>query len=55
MAVFSKSILIMLMFLGGCAGSISGGIKNIRILVLLKLIKREITKFSSKGSNSNKN
>ena len=42
--VFSKSILIMLMFLGGCAGSISGGIKNIRILVLLKLIKREITK-----------
>lgn len=42
--VFSKAILIMLMFMGGCAGSISGGIKNIRILVLLKLIKREVTK-----------
>lgn len=41
---FSKIILFSLMFVGGCAGSTGGGIKNIRILVLLKLIKREITK-----------
>lgn len=41
---FSKIILFSLMFIGGCAGSTGGGIKNIRILVLLKLIKREITK-----------
>lgn len=41
---FSKSILLMLMFVGGSAGSTGGGIKVVRILVLLKLIKREILK-----------
>lgn len=41
---FSKSILFMLMFVGGCAGSTTGAIKNIRILVMLKLIKREVSK-----------
>lgn len=41
---FSKSILFLLMFVGGCAGSTSGGIKNIRILVLAKLVKREFRK-----------
>ncbi|WP_027623394.1 TrkH family potassium uptake protein [Clostridium lundense] len=41
---FSKGILFMLMFIGGCAGSTAGGIKNIRILVFIKLIKREISK-----------
>src|SRR5699024_8701773 len=41
---FSKLILFSLMFVGGCAGSTAGGIKNIRILVLLRLIKREFLK-----------
>jgi len=41
---FSKSILFVLMFIGGSAGSTSGGMKGIRILVLLKLVKREIAK-----------
>lgn len=41
---FSKSILFLLMFVGGCAGSTGGGIKNIRILVLFKLVKREFSK-----------
>lgn len=41
---FSKGILFVLMFVGGCAGSTGGGMKSIRILVLLKLIKREIMK-----------
>ncbi|MFA9397108.1 MAG: TrkH family potassium uptake protein [Clostridiaceae bacterium] len=41
---FSKSILFMLMFVGGCAGSTGGSIKNIRILVLIKLVKRETYK-----------
>ncbi|MCF6461926.1 TrkH family potassium uptake protein [Clostridium sp. Cult1] len=41
---FSKTILFSLMFVGGCAGSTGGGMKNIRILVLLKLVKREISK-----------
>lgn len=41
---FSKAVLFLLMFVGGCAGSTAGGIKTIRILVLLKLIKREVQK-----------
>lgn len=41
---FSKAILFLLMFVGGCAGSTAGGMKSIRILALLKLIKREVAK-----------
>ena len=41
---FSKLILFILMFLGGCAGSTAGGIKIIRILILIKAIKREFFK-----------
>ena len=39
---FSKSILVMLMFIGACAGSTGGGIKVSRILILLKSIIKEI-------------
>lgn len=38
---FSKGIIFILMFLGACAGSTAGGFKLSRVLVLLKLIKRE--------------
>ena len=41
---FSKGILVILMLVGGSAGSTAGGIKVIRILVMFKLIKREILK-----------
>ncbi|KPU45724.1 Trk system potassium uptake protein TrkG [Oxobacter pfennigii] len=41
---FSKIILFMLMFIGGCAGSTAGAIKNIRILMLFKIMKRELLK-----------
>ncbi len=41
---FSKGILLLLMFVGASAGSTAGGMKVIRILVILKLIKREILK-----------
>ncbi len=41
---FSKFILFILMFIGGCAGSTAGGMKCIRVVVLLKLIKREFQK-----------
>ncbi len=41
---FSKAILLLLMFIGGCAGSTAGGMKVVRILVILKLIKREVLK-----------
>lgn len=39
---FSKSILVMLMFIGACAGSTGGGIKVSRVLILLKSIIKEI-------------
>lgn len=38
----SKSILVLLMFVGACAGSTGGGIKVSRILIYLKSIKKEI-------------
>lgn len=41
---FSKAILFLLMFIGGSAGSTAGGMKVIRILVIFKVIKREILK-----------
>jgi trk system potassium uptake protein TrkH len=41
---FSKWVLLILMFIGGCAGSTSGAIKNIRILILFKKGYREIYK-----------
>lgn len=39
---FSKMILFILMFIGGCSSSTGGGIKVIRILLLFKLLKRGI-------------
>jgi len=41
---FSKLILFVLMFIGGCAGSTAGGMKAVRIVVLAKLVKWEIQK-----------
>lgn len=38
----SQSILVLLMFVGACAGSTGGGIKVSRILVLLKSIVKEV-------------
>lgn len=43
---FSKLLLIMLMFGGGCAGSTSGGIKQIRIMMVIKFIYNEIKKLT---------
>jgi len=42
--VFSKTILFFLMFVGGCAGSTAGAIKNIRFLILFKAAKRDLLK-----------
>ncbi len=36
---FSKGILLLLMFMGGCAGSTSGGLKISRMVLLVKLIQ----------------
>ncbi|HBV97059.1 MAG: potassium transporter [Peptococcaceae bacterium BICA1-7] len=40
----SKMVLLVLMFVGGCAGSTGGGIKVSRILILIKGISRQIMK-----------
>lgn len=40
--VFSQSILICLMFIGGMVGSTSGGMKQARILIMLKQAYREL-------------
>jgi trk system potassium uptake protein TrkH len=41
----SKVLLILLMYIGGCAGSTGGGMKNIRVLVVLKKVMREVHLF----------
>ena len=39
---FSKSIIIILMFVGACAGSTGGGMKVSRIMIFIKSIAKEI-------------
>jgi len=39
---FAQYFLLILMFIGGCAGSTGGAIKHVRILILLKSFKREL-------------
>ncbi len=44
---FSKSILLLLMICGACAGSTGGGFKLARILLLFKSLRRNIRKLMS--------
>ncbi len=39
---FSKLVLILVMFVGGCAGSTAGGVKVSRLVILFKGLKREL-------------
>lgn len=39
---FSKTILVLLMFVGACAGSTGGGMKVSRIIILFKSITKEL-------------
>ncbi len=41
---FSKGILFILMFFGGCAGSTAGGLKMSRAIIIIKNLFREISK-----------
>ena len=36
---FSKGVLLLLMFMGGCAGSTAGGFKIIRLVIMVKLVR----------------
>ncbi len=40
--IFSKTILVMLMFVGACAGSTGGGIKVSRLMILCKSARKEL-------------
>jgi len=42
---FSKTILVILMFIGACAGSTGGGMKVSRIILLFKTVKKELDHF----------
>jgi trk system potassium uptake protein TrkH len=39
---FSKAILVILMFIGGCAGSTAGGIKISRFIIAIKTVFKDI-------------
>lgn len=41
---FSKTLLFFLMFVGGSAGSTGGSIKVVRLIMLFKLVRREVQK-----------
>lgn len=42
--LFSQWLIVLLMFIGASAGSTGGGMKCIRVVLLFKVIKREIVK-----------
>jgi len=44
--VFSRVVLLLVMFVGASAGSTGGGIKVIRTLVLVRVVQREITRIN---------
>ncbi len=41
---FSKALLVLLMFVGGCAGSTAGGLKVSRLILIAKMIRRDLRK-----------
>lgn len=41
----AKTVLVLLMFIGACAGSTGGGIKVSRFVVVIKTIKRELNSY----------
>ena len=45
---FPQLILLALMFIGGCTGSTAGGMKSSRILLLLKVVKREFKRIAER-------
>lgn len=45
--LFSKIVLLFLMFMGGCAGSTAGGLKVSRVVILMKSAIREFKKLGN--------
>ena len=46
----SRLLLVMLMFVGGCAGSTGGGMKVVRVFIMFKKILRELKLFMRPSS-----
>jgi len=44
--LFTQGILLLLLFIGGCAGSTAGGIKVMRIILSFRLIGNELNRLS---------
>ncbi|MFQ5861862.1 MAG: TrkH family potassium uptake protein [Candidatus Brocadiales bacterium] len=44
---FCRFLLLLLMFFGGCAGSTTGAVKHIRVLLLLKSTAREFVRLTT--------
>ncbi len=42
---FSRSVLVLLMFIGACAGSTGGGMKVSRYLIVLKTVRKELNSY----------
>lgn len=42
----SKSVLVLIMFVGACAGSTGGGLKVSRLIILIKTIFKELTSYT---------
>lgn len=40
---FSRSILVVLMFIGACAGSTGGGMKVSRYIIYFKTLRKELS------------
>lgn len=47
---FSKTILLLIMFVGACAGSTGGGIKVSRVMLAVKSLRAELTHFTHPNS-----
>jgi len=45
--IFSKTVLLLLMFVGGCAGSTAGGLKVSRVAILFKTVVGEFKKIGT--------
>jgi trk system potassium uptake protein TrkH len=41
---FSRALLFICLFLGGCAGSTSGGIKQVRLMIMLRHVRRRLSR-----------
>ena len=46
----SRGIIVLLMFIGACAGSTAGGLKISRLVIIVKSMKREINKILKPNS-----